>query len=249
MDVYLKGKRIRLTPNMLVGQGGEADIYNIGNGQVLKVYKPPTHPDFAGMPELQKAASARLNEHQKKLRQFPRGLPDTVITPQELVTDKTGATIVGYTMRFIDQAEVLARLNERSFRSQVPSQITKERVIDLHHTVSKVHKLGVVIADFNDLNALMKGDKVYLVDADSMQFGPYFSLLYTEKFVDPLLCDANAVRPILITPHNTDSDWYAYAVMLMEAFLMVDPYGGVYRPKGKPTIVHTSRPLKRITVF
>jgi H/ACA ribonucleoprotein complex subunit 3 len=54
----------------------------------------------------------------------------------------------------------------------------------------------------------------------------------------------------LTKPHNINSDWYAFNIMLMQSLLYVGPYGGVYKPKDKSKRVkHTERPLRRITVF
>lgn len=51
-------------------------------------------------------------------------------------------------------------------------------------------------------------------------------------------------------PHNVNSDWFAFLVMMFEAFLWVGPYGGVHNPKGgaKEVPIDT-RPLKRLSVL
>ena len=121
---------------------------------------------------------------------------------------------------------------------------------DLHGTVMGIHGKQVVIGDFNDLNVLVKGTEAYMVDADSFQFGRFPCRVFTARFVDPLLCDPKSHSPMLVKPHNSESDWYAYAVMLMQCLLYVDPYGGVYIPKDRAKkIPHPQRPLKRVTIF
>ncbi len=83
-----------------------------------------------------------------------------------------------------------------------------------------------------------------------MGWGPWKSRMFTTRFVDPLLCDPKAKSLMLHRPHTQESDWYAYAIMLMRTLLFVDPYGGVYMPKDpKKRILHDQRPLHRITVF
>jgi len=108
-----------------------------------------------------------------------------------------------------------------------------------------------VVGDFNDLNVLVQDEKTaWLIDADSMQFGQFLCRVFTEKFVDPLLCDPKAPRPTLVRPHNEMSDWYAFNVMLFKALLYCDPYGGIHRPQKKADeVLHAARPLHRITVF
>ena len=113
-----------------------------------------------------------------------------------------------------------------------------------------LHALGVVIGDFNDLNVLVKDEQAYLIDADSFQFGGFLCRVFPERFVDPLSCDPQERRPLLCKPFSTDSDWHAFAVMVMQTLLSVGPYGGVYRPKSTSARVpEYARPLRRITVF
>jgi H/ACA ribonucleoprotein complex subunit 3 len=253
MDVFINGKRLRIKPTQAIAKGGEADIFDMGGGQALKLFKPPDHPDYQGLPQEQQAASDRLQRHQQKLPQFPRHLPSRVIVPDALATSKVGAAgrIVGYTMPFLTGADLLLRYGERSFRQGgIGNQTVVEIFQDLHNTVSKLHFAGVVIGDFNDLNVLVKGTEAYLIDADSFQFSGFPCTVFTARFVDPLLCDANASQPMLQQPHTTDSDWYALTVMLMQCLLFVDPYGGVYKPTD-PTqrIPPAARSLHRITIF
>jgi len=255
MNVYVGGRKLRLDPTSSVGKGGEADIFDIGGDiggrKALKLFKTPDHPDLAGDVQQQEAARRRLAEHQEKLRRFPGGLPHRVVRPEELVTTKDASRVLGYTMRFLPGAEVLSRYGERSFRQ---TGIGGDDVVSLfralHGTVAGLHRACVVIGDFNDLNVLVLGTEAYVIDADSFQFGPFPCRVFTERFVDPLLCNPVEARPILVQPHNRGSDWYAFAVMLMRSLLFVDPYGGVFKPG--PTSVRVApaaRPLHRITVF
>src|SRR3954470_15301296 len=98
MDVYLQNKRVRLDPSASIGNGGEADVFDLGDGTVLKLWKTPDHPDYTGLPAEQDAARARLDANQSKLRAFPRGLPERVVAPIELALDKRGARVLGFTM-------------------------------------------------------------------------------------------------------------------------------------------------------
>lgn len=251
MEVLIGKKRIRINPSRAIGKGGEADIYDIGGGKALKLFKPPTHPDFEGLPNERAGAVRRIEEHQRKLLAMPRNLPRGVTVPQELVHDLSGKRIVGYTLNFITPAEVLLRYGERDFREPgVSDREVVEIFKSLHAIVSGVHRAGVVIGDFNDLNVLVRGQESFLIDVDSAQFGDFYCRVFTGKFVDPLLCQSDAKAPFLIKPHNELSDWYAFVIMLMQSLLYVGPYGGVYMPKNKNIrIPHDARSLHRISVF
>jgi hypothetical protein len=251
MEVWIKGKKISLNPWAAVGKGGEADIYDLGDGCVLKIFKPPSHPDYDGLPLEQEGARQRIALHQAKLPAFPGNLPERVVVPLDLARSKAGGAIVGYTMRFLKCARVL-----RSLCHPPPGQGALDRndavrlLLDLHGTVSALHASGVVIGDFNDLNVLVQYGAAYLIDADSFQFGRFPCTVFTVRFADPSLCAPAPGGFVLAKPYTTDSDWYAYAVMAMEGLLCLDPYGGVYAPADPSMrMPHGARPLNRITIF
>jgi H/ACA ribonucleoprotein complex subunit 3 len=254
VDIYVNGQRIRLSASQAIGKGAEADVYALPSGQALKVFKAPTHPDFHGLPEEQAAARIRLDLHQQKLPELlalARALPERVVAPEGLATDRAGRHILGYTMRHLASAEVLLRYAEPGYRSAGVSQESVRLIfLDLHATLAWIHQAGVVVGDFNDLNVLVRGTEAHLIDVDSFQFGRYPCPMFTARFVDPLLCDPNQRSPVLWQPHTAESDWYAFTVMLMQCLLFVGPYGGVYRPSDPTQLVpQDSRPLRRITVF
>ena len=101
MDVLINGKRVRLDSSKIIGGGGEAEVFNIGAGEVAKIFMPPNHPNLVGNLSAQKAAELRIEEHQKKLKRFPANLPKEVVTPTSLVMSVDGKKVVGYTMKFL----------------------------------------------------------------------------------------------------------------------------------------------------
>lgn len=253
MDVYIEGKRARVSATQSIGKGGEADVFRLDNKMALKVFKTSSHPDFGGNQMEMDAATARILEHQTKLRQFPK-LPQAVIQPLALATDRTGRKVLGYTMSLIKDAEVILRYSERSFRQGVINNNKVAGIFKgLHGAVNGVHQAGAVLGDFNDLNILVtqKEENAFLIDADSFQFGKFLCRVYTERFVDPLLCDLKESHPSLVKPHTINSDWYAFNVMLMRSLILCDPYGGVYKPANlrRKKIPHAARSMHRITVF
>lgn len=248
--VDINGRPVRLLDNMVIGKGGEADIYKLADGaSVLKLFKLPGDPDYVGQPNAQEGARQRIKLHQTKLPAFPRGLPGEVVTPTSLAYDRPGH-IAGYTMPFIDGMEVLMRLGQRDYRET--NHLDGNHVVGvfrkLADVVGGVHNNQVVIGDFSDLNVLVGLDgRLALVDADSMQFDKFFCQTFTSRFVDPLRCATDQLT--LAQSHNQESDWYAYFVMLLQSLLYVGPYGGVHRPKTGPRLQHDKRVLKRITVL
>ncbi len=250
MDVYVQNKRLRLSPSASIGKGGEADVFDLGGGVALKLWKTPEHPDVKGLPEEELAAAQRLTLVQDKIKAFPQGLPDRVVSPIDLAMDKKNAVVLGYTMRLVPKAESLMSLSEPTRRRTLGGNAMARVLVDLWRTVAAVHAKNVVLGDFNDLNVLVRENEAHVVDADSFQYGTYPCPVFTERFIDPLICDPAETRPTPLRPFSPESDWYAFAVMVMNALLCVGPYGGVYRPK-EPSkrVLECLRPLRRITVF
>jgi len=251
MSVYLEGRSVKVEPAQLLGKGGEADVYDLGDGRALKLFKPPDHPDHQGLPAQQQAARMRLDEHQTKLRAFPAGLPPGVVTPLALATDKKGKTVLGYAMSLVSGAEPLLRYGEASFRrAGVRSAQVVELFRGLYWTIKAVHAAGVVVGDFNDLNVLVRGTQALLIDADSFQYGAWVCRVFTERFVDPRLCHPSGSVPALEKPLSVDSDWYAFNALLFQSLLCVGPFGGIHRPPDAAKRVGPGRrSLERLTVL
>jgi len=247
-ELTLRGQRLTLLPQNLIGSGGEADVYDHGNGVAIKIFKTPQHPDYAFAPSAQAAARDRLAIHQRKLPLLQQmRVPQRVIRPDELVVDARSGEIAGYAMRLV-QGEPLIRFGDRGFRSAIPTERVVRLLADLHRSVAELHASGVVIGDFNDLNVIASDEEAWLIDSDSYQFPPFQTRLYTVRFLDPLHSDGKTMT--LVSPHDAASDWYAFSVMAMQLLLFVEPYGGVHRPpEGTPRVPQEQRPLVRMTVF
>jgi hypothetical protein len=250
--VYVNNQAVTLSPSMVIGQGGEAVIYRLKGGDVLKLYHAPDDPVFAGDKLAQVAAQLRLDEQQAKLPAFPRALPSQVVAPQGLArATATGGRIIGYTMPYLQDMEVLMSYADKRFRDSHGIDANDVIAIfrNLHNAVSAIHQAKVVIGDFNDLNVLVDNHQTpFLVDADSMQFARFPCRTFTARFVDPLHCAPDKL--VLQSPHDEQTDWYAYATMLFQSLLLLNPYyGGVHRPKSGPQIRGDARVLQRLTVM
>jgi hypothetical protein len=250
-EAIVEGKRFSLDPTRSLGKGGEADVYDLGDGRALKIFKSPDHPDYRGLPDEIRAASERLALQPRKLRAFPSGMPEEVVVPRALATDRSG-NVVGYAMRLVSGAQPLYRFADPTFRRVGAKGAAVVRLFEaLSRTMRALHAAGVVIGDFNDGNVLViEEDQPRLIDADSFQFGGFACSVFTERFVDPLLCDAAAKAPRLVRPYTPSADWYAFNALLLQSLLCVGPYGGVHRPKDPAKRVSSGeRPLRRLTIF
>ncbi len=250
MKVLVDGDTIDLTSVPLLGHGGEADVYDLG-ARALKLYKGPRHPDVVGDKLREAAAAARLGDAEARLGSFPRNLPARVAAPRALARDVKKRAVLGYVMDKLP-GRPLYELGEPRVRRAGGVELDElvAALRDLHATVAALHRAGVVIGDFNDGNVLVDGGRAWLIDADSFAWGAWPSLMFTERFVDPRLCDPSLPAPGLIKPHDQLSDWFAYAVMLFRTLCWVGPFGGVHQP-ADPTrrVAPAARPLRGPSVF
>lgn len=251
--VYIKGQQVQL--KQIIGEGQEAVVYRLNPTLVVKIYRQPNDPQYQGNLQEQQGAKDRLRIIQQKLRNFPKNITPHVIGPVELAYNKN-QEVIGYIMPYIDKAQTLLQYSDKTFRQQ--AGITNNHVMkvfqDLHTSVTNIHKNNAVIGDFNDMNILIRDEKAYLIDTDSWQYGQYMCNMYTDKYVDPLLCHSvlhNGVEMMnLHKPHNPLSDWYAFTTLLWKSLLFVDPYGGIYKPQNNgQKIKQHLRPLHRISVL
>ncbi|KKQ34705.1 MAG: hypothetical protein US50_C0039G0001, partial [Candidatus Nomurabacteria bacterium GW2011_GWB1_37_5] len=272
MKITVKNQTIETGKLVLIGSGGEADIYRLdpstalgtsSHALALKIFKDRNHPDYTGNPSTQMGAEFRLKEHQQKLPAFPRNLPANVVTPEALAYDCKGI-IRGYLMSLVSSPKTLWSYSQPGAYIRGKDEVKISAVFsEMHKVTEEIHKRQVVIGDFNDLNVLIDGlFKVWFIDADSYQFGKFYSKTFDERFVDPKLCIiatpkthpdicADGKSHILMAkPYSTLSDWYSFAIHFMQTLLSVGPYGGVYSPQNKKAIVPPQlRPMHRISLF
>lgn len=206
LDLFLNGKRLRVSDADLLGEGGEARVFRHGD-LALKVFH----------------ATDALKE--KKLNDFPKRLPAEVVAPLGVLTDRQ-QRIAGYAMPKVEGAQDFARLSNRRFRENA---VSNAQVLGLHaalaQTLEALHSRGVVVGDLNDGNVLFAGARHFLIDADSMQFSGLPCPVGHERFLDPRLYGVDLTRAPRFDP---GTDWYAWAVLWFSALLYVHPFGGTH---------------------
>ena len=232
MDVRIQGRRVSLAARNTLGDGGEATVLRHGD-LAVKVYHQPS-------PE-------RARKLEALLRLAP-SMPEAVALPIALVHDARGRDVVGFAMRALAGREPLASLSLRAHRARaaVGALAVAALFTDVHATLAAIHRAGVVVGDLNDQNELYALDPgappgaagprdgappVAFIDADSFQLPGHACVVATEAFLDPLLYGPDLAAPVLSPAgprvFSTDSDWYAFAVLLFRALTLVHPYGGV----------------------
>ncbi len=228
MDVVIGNKKVSLTKKNFVDYGGEADVFRLNNLAVKVYYKP----------------NSGHSQKLKELIELSPGLPQEVICPQELVFNAAGNRIIGFAMRLLGPGyEVVQKLANKNFRAQnrIENRQVANLFIQAYLTLLNIHKNGLIVGDFNDVNELFSKKDMMFIDVDSFQFGRYKTVTYTEEFIDPSVY-RNLSKGLKYTTLN---DWYSFAVLLFKSILLAHPYGGTHK-KIKSL---TERAQKRITVF
>lgn len=228
MKVYVNGQAINLNQKNSLGVGGEAEVIRYKD-KAVKIYHN----------------GVLTKDRIEKLSHFPDNLPDNVLAPQSLVRSKSGK-IKGYIMDAVLGAEAFAMLSNKKFRRQFPANKVNSLFINAYYTLKKLHSLGLIVGDYNDMNLLfLSGDKVnkaVYIDADSMQFDKYACMVATEQYLDPKLYGVDLSLKPVFTKYN---DYYSFAVMLFRSLLFVSPYGGIH--KNYPTFLKRAQAC--ISVF
>lgn len=204
--------------------GGEGSVYKLENAKLLKLFKTP---DECNSPEAKKNVLLKLDEYQKKIPQLSPFSHGHIIFPDDPVYDKIGndRRLVGYTMRFIDNAFDLSDLVSSSFREK--KNISNNDIVaifkKLHRLVNALHKKGIVIGDFSVNNVLIQGLDPFIIDTDSFQFNGFKTRVNTEETLDPVICKNIDGEFSKYSDNSFFTDWYSFAAMFFNSLLLVKP--------------------------
>lgn len=209
-QVLYRRQLITLDPNKVIGSGGEANI--IKHGKIaFKIYHEPS------------------KYREQKLLDFLNAnfkWPENVMGPLDIVKSQNGKQIIGFIMNIADKCKDAMNLSNTKFRQT--QQVNTNNIItfftDAKLTLDIIHKLNVVVGDFNDLNLLFNSSfKSIFIDVDSFQFDKYPCIVGTDSFIDPDLYGVDLTKK---PSFSRQTDWYSFAVMLFKSLFFVHPYGG-----------------------
>jgi hypothetical protein len=203
--VYLPGgAAVRLDRGDFVGQGGQGRVYARGD-RAFKVYADPAHVVPPG-----------------KMRELAAVRDDDVLKPLESLVDRKG-TVVGHTMRFVPDTEVLCTLFARTFREQhgVTPEVALALVRRLRRMVGAAHAASCLIVDLNEMNFLVSRDwkRLFAIDVDSWQ---------TPQFAATALMESVRDRHSPKGRFSPDTDWFAFAITSFQLLRGIHPYKGAH---------------------
>ncbi len=218
--IYLPNhnKPVTLDASQLIQAGGEGMVFDLGQTAV-KLYHRPTP------------------QHAAKVRHFihsglSAAMPPHVLAPIAAVTDKAGQVIGCQMAKLPAGSRPMKQLASPLFwkKHNFSLKTAVSLMRQIHTTLTHLHQHGLIIGDLNDHNlffCLASGQPTtYWIDLDSAQFDTFPCPVALPTFLDPALY---GVQDFGKRPYFTpQTDWYAYAVLLVKALLQTHPYGGTH---------------------
>jgi serine/threonine protein kinase len=202
INVIVSGKGPQtLDKNSYVAAGGEGTVCRIG-GTAYKIYHDPKK-----MIPLAKITELQALSH-----------IDNVLGPRDILLD-TKNNPIGFTMPYISDTEFLTRLFNKNYRND--NGITPEMVVELvkkmQLTLAEIHKCGIIVVDFNEMNSLttMKYKDIYFIDVDSYQ---------TKSFRATALMESVRDRTQPKNQFSEKTDWFSFAIVSFQMYMTYHPY-------------------------
>lgn len=215
-------QKVTLTSKEYLAAGGEAEVYS-KNGMVYKLY----HDSSTKMLPVQKMQElASIQDSQ-------------VVIPQEVLYDIKTSKPIGYTTKFIDNAEPILKLFNKSFKvtNNLNHQMVAELVKKLQITLTNIHNASCLAVDFNELNILIQlnNDIIpWFIDTDSYATPTFKATAIMDSVRDRKATfydkDGMHYRP------TVESDWFSWAIITFWIYTNIHPFRGNhpnYKPKDK----------------
>ncbi len=208
--VVVGGNKVTLDDSHYIAQGGQGTIFK-KNGIIFKIYHD---------------MSALIPEDKIQELHVMRDIPNVIIPSTSVYDYKTHARI-GFVMKSLDNTESLCKLFVKSFKDK--HNITPHNIVDIvrnmQETLIEIHKCGVVVGDYNEMNFLMGNNFTtpYYIDVDSYQ---------TEKYKCNAIMESVRDFTLPLGEFNELSDWYSFAVVSFQLYCGIHPTKGKH-PKFK----------------
>ena len=206
MQVIVEGKKISLTQNDYVTQGGEGKIFQKGN-VAYKIYE-----------DLKKMIPTG------KIEELSRLNVPNIVCPKEIIYSPK-KEIVGFTMDWLgDDNYAMCKMFTNTFRDS--NAITNDHVIELVENIKNIiiapiHEQNCLMVDGNELNYLVRPDFItpLFIDVNSYQ---------TASF------PPTAIMPSIRDWKNPDefsvmSDWFSFAIVSFQLFIGIHPFKGKHK--------------------
>lgn len=214
------GPPVTLNPTTdFIGQGGQAVIYKVGNGDVAKLYIDAAETDKQQTPVL-KPEMLSQGDMIGKLKALTALKDDRIVAPKALVTTDKGKPL-GYTMAWVKGEPLPVLFTNTFWQQQGWKGIDAVKLAEsMREAVAYAHGHKALMADGNPLNylAVQKPDKSWsprFIDVDAWQIQHWPANAYHDLTRDPLG-----------RGFTEQTDWFAWGVVAFELLFGTHPYLG-----------------------
>lgn len=187
-------------------EGGEGMIYE-SNGRIIKIYKSGIN------------MKSKKNKVQMLIN---KSLPKEVISPKEVVVDKSGK-FIGFSMEKVE-GEEFKKLTNKKFvtANNITTKDILSMLVKVQNVINELHKNGIYIGDLNDQNILFDNQfNIYFIDCDSWTVEAEKCEVAMDLFKDPQLKANN---------FNEKTDTYSFAILAWKLLTRMHPFGGTMNP-------------------
>jgi hypothetical protein len=204
--------------------GGEGAIY-VHNGTAFKLYH---EPDKKQLPPVKMKELGQISNSQ-------------VVVPQEIIFDAKTGNAIGYTTKFVDDADPLLKLFTRKFKdaNNISYLMINRLVKEMQTVVGDVHKSKCLIVDLNELNVLVgisNGNIIpWFIDTDSYSTPSFKATAIMDSVRDRKVSRTDSSGTLHYNP-NIESDWFSWSVLAFYLYVNIHPFRGThpnYKPRDK----------------
>ncbi len=223
--ILVDGKKITLMDKDYLAEGGQGVIY-VKNDLVFKLYHNPDE---------------MIPEDKMTELQVLDDLDNVIVPLKDILEPKTNKRI-GFVMPFVPNTEFLCKLFTQNYKNK--NNITPQMIVSLvrkmQETLLELHKRGVIVGDYNEMNFLTdkKYTVPYYIDTDSYQ---------TPSYPCTAIMDSVRDRKLPFGTFNDLSDWFSWGIVVFQLYTGIHPYKGKHKDY-KPNDFE-GRMTNGITVF
>ena len=203
MKYIVGNSTVNLSQKEFLTQGGQGNIY-VKDGTVYKIYIDPTK-----MIPVSKIHDLSVLDQKN------------IVKPEQVITDSSTRSPVGFTMPFVDDTYILCQLFPKAFRDR--EKLSQQQVADLVKTlkdmVDFVHSKQILIVDLNEQNLLVSKhfNQIYAIDVDNWQTKSHPCLAVMDNIRDP---HSKTFTEL--------TDWYSFAITSFQMWIGLHPFAGKY---------------------
>ena len=197
--------------------GGEANLYGLTSGDILKSFNPGSDLKFKSK------ILGKAFEKSAQIQSFNDAHDDVkIISIKKAVYmfENNMLTLKGFTQQDIQDSFAISELRKKDFVAQI--NYSRKDIVKILINVCKgiefIHSINGFIGDLNGGNIIIKDKIVYIIDIDGMSFDDVKNNVFTPTYIYPPSAESKNI--------TADDDWYSLAVQAFYYLTYSHPFRG-----------------------